>query len=116
MTIDERRGPIRPFRQNGSKRSAAIEVSSASEEGAQFNQIAFLTTEQVAIATGLSPSYWEKLRVAGGGPFYSKCGSCVRYHPRDIAEFMATRRQSSTSQNGEFARPLLPESNAPCEW
>lgn len=107
---NERQGAVRPAPQDGSETLGIDESLGASEESTQSNQLTYLTTEQVAIATGLSPSYWEKLRVAGGGPLYSKCGSSVRYHPNDIAQFMAIRRQTSTSQIGHVARQFLPVS------
>ncbi len=116
MTIDKRRGPSRLSQKNGAEKAAAKEVSCASEEAAQFNQTVYLTTEQAPIANGLSPSYWAKQRVVGGGPFFFKYGSCVRYHPGDIAEFVATRRQSSAFQSGKFAKLFLPETTVTREW
>lgn len=59
----------------------------------------YLTTAEVARKTRTSQSYWEKLRVAGGGPQYSKPARFVRYRWQDVAEFMESKSCNSTSQD-----------------
>ena len=59
----------------------------------------YLTTAEVAQKTRTSQSYWEKLRVAGGGPQYSKPARFVRYRWQDVAEFMESKSCNSTSQD-----------------
>ena len=57
----------------------------------------YLTTNQVAVITRMSKSFWEKLRCSGEGPEYSKVGGCVRYRPQDVRDYMRARARSSTS-------------------
>lgn len=61
----------------------------------------YLTTLEVAHRTRMSTSFFEKMRCAGGGPRYRKCGSSVRYRWLDVVSFMEGRQRGSTSDPGE---------------
>lgn len=59
----------------------------------------YLTTDQVAEQTGLSKSYFEKLRVHGDGPAYYKVSARkVLYKRAELEAWMATHRRHSTSE------------------
>lgn len=63
------------------------------------NHETYLTTEQVAERTGLSKSYFEKLRVRGDGPAYYKVSARrVLYKLAELEVWMAERRRQSTSE------------------
>jgi predicted DNA-binding transcriptional regulator AlpA len=57
-----------------------------------------LTTKQAAIQVGLSASQLAKLRVYGTGPRFLKMGKAVRYDPRHLDEWVASKCRSSTSE------------------
>ena len=57
-----------------------------------------LRTEAAAEYVGLSTSTLKKLRLTAGGPRYLKLTSAsVAYDPRDLDEWLATKRRFSTS-------------------
>ena len=59
----------------------------------------YFTTEQAAKYTGLSKSYFEKLRVRGDGPAYYKVSARkVLYKLAELEAWMATHRRHSTSE------------------
>lgn len=79
----------------------------------------YLTTAEVARKTRTSQSYWEKLRVVGGGPRFSKPARFVRYRWQDVAEFMDSKTCNSTSEElepmadaSEAGRPDVDEQHA----
>ena len=58
-----------------------------------------LRTPEAAEYCGSSPSTFEKLRLAGGGPRYIKIGRRVVYDPADLDAWLADKRKRSTSDN-----------------
>jgi excisionase family DNA binding protein len=56
-----------------------------------------LRPDEAAEQLGLSRSTLAKLRLHGGGPIFLKLGKAVRYHPEDLARWLADRRRSCTS-------------------
>jgi excisionase family DNA binding protein len=59
----------------------------------------YFTTEQAAEHTGLSKSYFEKLRVRGDGPAYYKVSARrVLYKRAELEAWMATHRRHATSE------------------
>lgn len=47
---------------------------------------------------GVSKSFLDKKRVAGGGPLFCKVGSRVLYDPEDLQQWLVERRYASTSE------------------
>ena len=59
----------------------------------------FLRTKAVAERYGMSKSFFEKLRVSGGGPPYRKVGTAVLYCPAELDDWFTKHRpQHSTSE------------------
>lgn len=67
------------------------------------NQKAMLRTAEAAAYCGSSPSTFEKLRLTGGGPVYSKIGRRVVYRVVDLDAWLASNRRRSTSDPGDTA-------------
>ncbi len=61
-------------------------------------QSPFLRTVEAAEYCGSSASTFEKLRLTGGGPVYSKIGRRVVYHIEDLDRWLAAHRRNSTSE------------------
>ncbi|MGE0701711.1 MAG: helix-turn-helix transcriptional regulator [Hyphomicrobiaceae bacterium] len=61
------------------------------------SQRRMLRTEDAADYCGSSASTFEKLRLSGGGPIYSKIGRRVVYRIEDLDAWLASRRRRSTS-------------------
>ena len=59
-----------------------------------------LRVEEVAALTSLSPSYLNKLRVAGNGPPFRKIGRAVLYDPGEVNAWLDRHKQHSTSETG----------------
>jgi excisionase family DNA binding protein len=59
-----------------------------------------LRTREAAKYLGLSSSTLEKKRLTGDGPPFYKCGRVVLYATRDLDEYLAARKRSSTSDSG----------------
>lgn len=57
-----------------------------------------LNQKEAAIYLGLSTRTLEGWRLRGGGPLYSKLGSCVRYRLGDLDAFVDGQTRSHTSQ------------------
>ena len=55
-------------------------------------------TNAAAVYLGVSPSYLEKLRVAGGGPTFIRVGRRVVYRQSDLDRFLDERAVRSTSE------------------
>lgn len=47
---------------------------------------------------GVSKSYLDKLRSAGGGPTYIKIGRRIVYAREDVDDWLTARRRRSTAQ------------------
>jgi predicted DNA-binding transcriptional regulator AlpA len=65
--------------------------------GMTDNLARMLRVEELAALTGISVSYFNKLRVTGGGPPFRKVGRRVVYGLADVEDWLAARRRSSTS-------------------
>lgn len=59
-----------------------------------------LRTVDAAEYCGSSASTFEKLRLYGGGPVYSKIGRRVVYRLDDLDAWLASNRRHSTSDPG----------------
>lgn len=59
-----------------------------------------MRTREAADYCGSSASTFEKLRLKGGGPLYSKIGRRVVYRVEDLDAWLATNRRRSTSDHG----------------
>lgn len=59
-----------------------------------------MRTRDAAQYCGSSASTFEKLRLTGGGPIYSKIGRRVVYRVDDLDEWLAANRRRSTSDRG----------------
>jgi hypothetical protein len=57
-----------------------------------------LPTPEAAAYCDLGKSTLDKLRIFGGGPFYSKIGRRVVYDPADLDQWLLAHRQTSTSE------------------
>lgn len=66
---------------------------------ASQNAQRMLRTNEAAEYCGSSPSTFEKLRLTGGGPIYSKIGRRVVYRVEDLDAWLAANRRRSTSDN-----------------
>jgi excisionase family DNA binding protein len=70
-----------------------------------LNSQKMLSTAQAAEVLGVSASFLNKQRLRGGQiPFY-KVGARVLYASRDLADFLESRKRSSTSQIGPSPTP-----------
>ncbi len=58
-----------------------------------------LNTVEASTYCGSTASTFEKLRLHGGGPVYSKIGRRVVYRLADLDEWLAANRRRSTSDN-----------------
>lgn len=65
--------------------------------------IEYIRTEVLAQRTGLTKRFWEKLRLRGGGPPYTKAGSAVLYDPAKVAAWLERNERNSTSDPGPNA-------------
>jgi hypothetical protein len=57
-----------------------------------------LNQKEAYLYLGVSPRTLEGWRLRGGGPLYSKLGSCVRYRLGDLDAFVVGKTRSHTSQ------------------
>lgn len=57
-----------------------------------------LTPNEAAVRLGFHVASLANLRSSGRGPAYFKVGRYVRYDESDLAEWMRSRRFTSTSQ------------------
>jgi predicted DNA-binding transcriptional regulator AlpA len=62
-----------------------------------------LRTPDAAQYCGSSASTFEKMRLSGGGPIYSKLGRRVVYRVEDLDAWLATHRRRSTSDTAGIA-------------
>ncbi|MCK1517109.1 helix-turn-helix domain-containing protein [Bradyrhizobium sp. 190] len=56
----------------------------------------FLSIDDVAALTGLSPSTLAKKRMAGAGPAFFKLGRTIKYAAADVDAWIMTRRRTTT--------------------
>ena len=59
-----------------------------------------LRTAEAANHCGSSASTFEKLRLTGGGPVYSKIGRRVVYRVEDLDAWLHSNKRRSTSDKG----------------
>ena len=69
------------------------------DQGATISRL--LNTHEAATYCGSSASTFEKLRLTGGGPVYSKIGRRVVYRLADLDAWLDARRRTSTSDPGK---------------
>jgi len=53
----------------------------------------------LAAITGISASTWNKRRLTGDSPPFTKVGKSVRYHLPTVREWLAARQRRSTSES-----------------
>jgi len=70
-------------------------------EKRESNADRMLRTHEAATYCGSSASTFEKLRLTGGGPVYSKIGRRVVYRLADLDAWLDARRRTSTSDPGQ---------------
>lgn len=66
-----------------------------------------LTVSDAAQHTGVSTSYFNKLRTMGGGPVFFKIGTRVVYDLADLDQWLDQHRRRSTSDLGASAEPAI---------
>ena len=54
-----------------------------------------LTTNEAALALGMSASWLNKTRMTGTGPAYLKIGGRVRYRQEDLAAWLDDTRRTA---------------------
>ena len=59
--------------------------------------LAYVTTHQLAIRTGIAKSTWEKRRLTGDGPRFIKAGRRVLYRWGDVEAWLLKQARTSTS-------------------
>ena len=57
----------------------------------------YVDTRKLAEITGISISTWNKRRVSGDTPTFTKIGKSVRYHVPTVKAWLAERVRRSTS-------------------
>ncbi len=62
-----------------------------------------LTEKEAATLLGVSVRTMQNWRQTGAGPRFFKIGRAVRYSERDLADFVAARARTSTSDPGPAA-------------
>lgn len=67
-------------------------------ERSRFESVLPVTTEGAAAIIGMAPKTLENMRSRGDGPPFLKLGRVVRYDPRDLEDWKAARRFTSTSE------------------
>jgi predicted DNA-binding transcriptional regulator AlpA len=60
-----------------------------------------LKVPEAAIYLAVSVAYLNALRCRGGGPVFVRMGRAVAYHPDDLEAWLAARRRTSTSDQGD---------------
>ena len=59
----------------------------------------YMSVQDVAAYTSLTPDFWNKLRCDGGGPRYVKISArVIRYRRSDVDAWMEERMRLSTFQ------------------
>lgn len=65
-----------------------------------MSDLKYLSTSQAAEVSGLSESYLNKLRSAGGGSPFLKIGRRCLYRKDQFEQWLQTHQRSSTSGSG----------------
>ena len=63
----------------------------------------YVDVHQAAKILGVSASFLNKARIAGGGPPFAKFGHTVRYAIGRLREWAASQTHASTSEYNEVA-------------
>lgn len=69
----------------------------------QNDQRRYSRTQEAAEYVGSTRSTFEKLRLTGDGPPYSKLGHIVVYARDDLDSWVKSKRRRSTSDSGTVA-------------
>lgn len=67
-----------------------------------------LSTPDAANYCGSTASTFEKFRLTGAGPIYSKLGKRVVYSIADLDAWIASNRRRSTSDTGQNPQHVSP--------
>jgi predicted DNA-binding transcriptional regulator AlpA len=59
----------------------------------------YVNVKGLAAITGISASTWNKRRLTGDTPPFTKVGKSVRYHVPTVKEWLAARQRRSTSES-----------------
>jgi len=59
----------------------------------------YVDTRKLAEITGISASTWNKRRLTGDTPPFTKVGKSVRYYVPTVREWMVVRERRSTSES-----------------
>ena len=59
----------------------------------------YVNVQMLATITGISASTWNKRRLTGDTPPFTKVGKSIRYHIPTVREWMAARERRSTSDS-----------------
>jgi predicted DNA-binding transcriptional regulator AlpA len=59
----------------------------------------YVDVRRLAEITGISASTWNKRRLTGNTPPFSKIGKAVRYHVPTVKEWMVSHERRSTSES-----------------
>lgn len=81
-----------PFQPNG----ADARLQAATKE-MEMNASEYVDTTQLARHTGIAASTWNKRRVTGDSPRWSKIGARVIYRLADVEKWIEERARRSTS-------------------
>lgn len=74
-----------------------------------LNGTRLLTTDELALATGLSRRFWQRDRTERGGCPFLKLGNRVRYEPAKVRAYLASRTFVSTSAVSAAAGKTAPK-------
>ena len=77
------------------------EAERPAQQSMQSTAKSCLSPGDAATHIGVSKSFLNKLRCAGGGPIFIKLGRRVVYTPGDLDAWLNARRRASTSDRGE---------------
>jgi hypothetical protein len=58
----------------------------------------FVRTDELARLSGLSASFWHKLRMTNRGPKYTKAGAAVLYPVDELDRWFASNTVANTSE------------------
>jgi predicted DNA-binding transcriptional regulator AlpA len=70
---------------------------------------AYVTEKEASSITGLSKAWFQRKRVYGGGPPYSKVGNSIRYRISDLHGWMMINRVRHTTEWSERKREGITE-------
>ena len=59
----------------------------------------YVNVRTLAEITGISASTWNKRRLTGDTPPFTKVGKSVRYHIPTVREWLTARERRSTSEH-----------------